>query len=182
MRPAERPGNSAIFDVTLAAKCPEHPQRGGCYMGFGLCLPQPHSSICLIPLWLAVLKRPSCVPGPHVGLGRERPPPKQGGHAVPHRWQVLHASVPDPMGSLTSLFIPAGRLGKTPFPLALHCVGSVLAVKGSLRRFAPWTAPGRSERRAAYEGKGGGAGRGARRGESRMIKDIIIHVWGEAES
>ena len=34
-------------------------------------------------------------------------------------------------------------------------VESVLAVKGSLRRFAPWTAPGRSERRAAYEGKGG---------------------------
>ena len=46
-------------------------------------------------------------------------------------------------------------LEKPPFPLALHRVGSVLAVKGSLRRFAPWTAPGRSERRAAYEGKGG---------------------------
>ena len=89
------------------------------------------------------------------GGGRERPPPKQGGHAVPHRWHLRHASVPAPMGSLTSSFIPAGRLGKTPFPLALHRVGSVLAVKGSLRRFAPWTAPGRSERRAAYEGKGG---------------------------
>ena len=38
---------------------------------------------------------------------------------------------------------------------ALDDPGSVLAVKGSLRRFAPWTAPGRSERRAAYEGKGG---------------------------
>ena len=58
MRSAERPGNLAICDVTLAAKCPEHPQRGGCYMGFGLGLPQPHSSICLIPLWLAALKRP----------------------------------------------------------------------------------------------------------------------------
>ena len=67
-----------------------------------------------------------------------------------------------PMGSLTSSFIPAGRLGKTPFPLALHRVGSVLAVKGSLRRFAPWTAPGRSERRAAYEGKGGIGPWGAR--------------------
>ena len=32
-------------------------------------------------------------------------------------------------------------LEQTPFPLALHRVGSVLAVKGSLRRFAPWTAP-----------------------------------------
>ena len=47
-------------------------------MGFGLGLPQPHSSICLIPLWLAALKRPSCVPGPHVGLGRERPPKNRG--------------------------------------------------------------------------------------------------------
>ena len=53
---------------------------------------------------------------------------------------------------------------QTPFPLALHRGGSVLAVKGSLRRFAPWTAPGRSERRAAYEGKGGGARSGELRG------------------
>ena len=44
---------------------------------------------------------------------------------------------------------------KTSFPLALYRVESVLAVKGSLRRFAPWTAPGRSEKRAAYEGQGG---------------------------
>ena len=51
-------------------------------------------------------------------------------------------------------------LEQTPFPLALHRAGSVLAVKGSLRRFAPWTAPGRSERRAAYEGKGGERGAG----------------------
>ena len=83
------------------------------------------------------------------------PPQKQGGHAVPHRWRSWHASVPAPMGSLTSSFIPAGRLRNSPFPLALYCVGSVLAVKGSLRRFAPWTAPGRSDRRAAHEGKGG---------------------------
>ena len=54
-------------------------------------------------------------------------------------------------------------LGQTPFPLALHRGGSVLAVKGSLRRFAPWTAPVRSERRAAYEGKGGSAERGIER-------------------
>ena len=32
---------------------------------------------------------------------------------------------------------------------------SVLAVKGTLRRFAPWTAPGRSEGMTVYEGKGG---------------------------
>ena len=44
---------------------------------------------------------------------------------------------------------------QTPFPIALHCVESVLAVKDPLCRFAPLTAPVRSERRAAYEGKGG---------------------------
>ena len=38
---------------------------------------------------------------------------------------------------------------------ALDDPGSVLAVKGPLRRFAPWTAPGRSEGMTVYEGKGG---------------------------
>ena len=56
-------------------------------------------------------------------------------------------------------------LEQAPFPLALHRVGSVLAVKGSLRRFAPWTAAGRSERRAAYEGKGG-----------MQIKPVILYL------
>ena len=44
---------------------------------------------------------------------------------------------------------------RAPFPLALDDPGSVLAVKGSLRRFAPWTASGRSEGMTVYEGKGG---------------------------
>ena len=43
---------------------------------------------------------------------------------------------------------------------ALDDPGPVLAVKGTLRRFAPWTAAGRSEGMAVYEGKGGiGPGR-----------------------
>ena len=45
---------------------------------------------------------------------------------------------------------PAGPLSLTP-----NDSRSVLAVKGALRRFALWTAPGRSERRAVYEGKRG---------------------------
>ena len=73
-------------------------------------------------------------------------------------------------------------LEQPPFPLALHRVESVLAVKGSLRRFAPWTAPGRSERRAAYEGKGGGAGRGARSGGvwriSEESRGALVHDKG----
>ena len=60
------------------------------------------------------------------------------------------------MGVALVLIYPYGKAQKQPpFPSRLYCVGSVLAVKGSLRRFAPWTAPVRSERRAAYEGKGG---------------------------
>ena len=59
MRSDERGVKLADFHVTLAAKCLSHAQRGGCDMGFGLRLPQPHSSICLIPLWLTALKRPS---------------------------------------------------------------------------------------------------------------------------
>ena len=42
---------------------------------------------------------------------------------------------------------------QTPFPLALHRVESVLAVKGTLCRFAPLTAPVRKTRclRGAYQ-------------------------------
>ena len=46
-----------------------------------------------------------------------------------------------------------------PFSLSLDDPGPVLAVKGPLRRFAPWTAADRSEGMAVYEGKGGSQGR-----------------------
>ena len=74
---------------------------------------------------------------------------------------------------------PASPIPSTapPFPLALDDSGSVLAVKGSLRRFAPWTAPGRSERRAAYEGKGGGGPWGAERGGSKS-RGPLVHDKG----
>ena len=67
-----------------------------------------------------------------------------------HSGPPLAASLAPKAPLLQSLLQPP------PFPLALDDPGSILAVKGPLRRFAPWTAPGRSERRAAYEGKGGG--------------------------
>ena len=47
------------------------------------------------------------------------------------------------------------RLLEPPFPRPDDC-RSVLAVKGSLRRFAPWTAAGRSGRRGCLRGKGDG--------------------------
>ena len=43
-----------------------------------------------------------------------------------------------------------------PLSLATDDCRSVLAVKGSLRRFAPWTAAGRSGRRGCLRGKGDG--------------------------
>ena len=67
---------------------------------------------------------------------------------------MSHVSTPAPGGrSRPHLSLREG-LEKPPFPLALYCVGSVLAVKGPLRRFAPWTAPGRSERRGVDGGDG----------------------------
>ena len=103
-----------------------HPQRGGGGVArlFAQVYHRLHSSICLITLWLssfeAALARFGR--GRMKGGGRERPPQKQGGHAVPHRWHLGHASVPAPMGSLTSSFIPAGRLGTAPLsPRASSC-------------------------------------------------------------
>ena len=67
----------------------------------------------------------------------------------------FHTAITAPWGrSRPHLSLREG-LEQTPFPLALHRSRSVLAVKGSLRRFAPWTAPGRSEGMAVHEGKGG---------------------------
>ena len=62
--------------------------------------------------------------------------------------------------SLRELFDTLRVIGPSPsllnpLFLALDDSRSVLAVKGTLRRFAPWTAPGRSEGMAVYEGKGG---------------------------
>ena len=90
------------------------------------------------------------------GRTRATPPPKWGVMRSRKAMRLCSALSDRMTGrSRPHLSLREG-LEKPPFPLALHRVGSVLAVKGSLRRFAPWTAPGRSERRAAYEGKGGG--------------------------
>ena len=91
-------------------------------MAFRSGLPRLHSSSYLISLWLANLQAPSCVPGPHVGLGRERPPPKVGGHAVPKSDALVQRAFRPHDGSLSSSFIPAGRLGTAPLsPRASSC-------------------------------------------------------------
>ena len=156
-------------------------------MGFRSGLPQPNSSIYLIPLWLDTLKRPSCVPGAACRSGTIATPPKSGGScgpkkrcAVAHPFSALMTGRYRPHLSLREGLEQPPRSGaekprfsnpfysRAPFPLALDDPGSVLAVKGSLRRFAPWTAPGRSERRAVHEGKGGERAVG-REGESLVL-------------
>ena len=111
-----------------------------------------------ITLWLSALNRTLRYERGRKAGTRATPPQKKvGGHVT-----LIAVLRGIPLFRRPHLSLREG-LEQTPFPLALHRVGSVLAVKGSLRRFAPWTAPGRSERRAAYEGKkGGGSGRGVR--------------------
>ena len=131
----------------------------------------------LILLWLSTVKQPSpCVPGAHVEKDESDPPPKQGGYAVPKsRCNAVAClySVRMTGRSRPHLSLREGS-EKPPFSLALYRAESVLAVKGPLRRFAPWTAPGRSERRAVHEGKGGvrAVGRGGR------VASPLVHDKG----
>ena len=45
---------------------------------------------------------------------RATPPPKVGGHVTPNSGTELHTAYSAPRGSLSSSFIPAGRLGTAP--------------------------------------------------------------------
>ena len=65
-----------------------------------------------------------------------------------------------------------------PFPLAFDYLGPVLAVKGPLCRFAPWTAPDRSGGMAVYEGKGAARACAAYRVVDRGKTPCL--VWGVA--
>ena len=80
---------------------------------------------------------------------------------------LLRASVLGPHGVAHVLIYPCGKAQKNPlFPSRF-----IVADRSSLSRvrFAasrPWTAPVRSERRAAYEGKGGERGAWELRGRA----------------
>ena len=66
---------------------------------------------------------------------------------------------------------------RTRFPIVPHDPGSVLAVKGSLRRFAPWTAPVRSERRRCFTRGKGGCG-----SASDFVSHLIAFDKGSAQN
>ena len=149
-----------------------HPQRGGCGTTFRSGLPRLHSSIYLISLWLATLKPPGRYERGRKAGDVSDPPKNRGvmrsrtdgiwdmplyrppwGRSRPHL-SLREGSEQPPSAALKAPLLQS-LLQPPPFPLALDDPGSVLAVKGSLRRFAPWTAPGRSEGMTVYEGKGG---------------------------
>ncbi len=113
MRSAEREGKSVVFDATSAVPgC--HTLRGGVWHDFSL--RSTTATFVYMTHSAVVIRFETALPlrTREKGGGRERPPPKPRGHAVPHRWRSWHASVPAPMGSLTSSFIPAGRLRNSP--------------------------------------------------------------------
>ena len=81
-----------------------HAQRGG-VAGFRLKVWRSR-----FPLYASFRCESACtLPTREKGGGRERPPPKAGGHVTPI---AVLSGIPlsGPMGSLSSSFIPAGRL------------------------------------------------------------------------
>ena len=115
---------------------------------------EPLSSICLILWWLSTMNCSDTLRTREVENDGSDPPQNRG-----VMWPKVDARCDVPL-----LSAPWGRSRphlslreglENPLSPRASSFQIGLAVKGSLRRFAPWTAPGRSERRAAYEEKGG---------------------------
>ena len=174
-----------VFVLQTTAGILLHAQRGGWNTIFGLGLPQPPSSICLIPLWLSPVNRPA-MSHEKKKAGTRAPPPKKNRGVMRTRiagiWNMPLSRSPwgrsRPHLSLREGSKQPPRSGADgretdlcaiPFPLALHCVGSVLAVKGTLRRFAPWTACGPIRKTRCSRGKRGVVGSG-RKGTFRSYQ------------
>ena len=79
---------------------------------------KPPSSICLIPLWFAALKRRGSL-RTRAGEKDESDPPLNGGDLRPFVETCCDMSLLVPRGSLSSSFIPAGRLRNSPAGAAL---------------------------------------------------------------
>ena len=98
-----------------------HVQRGGYGTIRTRNAAKPLSSISLIPLWLSPVNRPSRFRRERKA-GTRATPPKSGGACDPDSGTERRTSIPVPWGSLSTSFIPAGRLRKTPlFPRASSC-------------------------------------------------------------
>ena len=113
-----REGLNPRFLLVLGAACIlVRAQRGGCTRISGLGVPQPHSSISLIPLWLSAVNRPA-----RFGRGRKAEtratPQKRGGHAAPDSGTEYHTAI-RPHGVALVLIYPCGKAQKQPPGAAL---------------------------------------------------------------
>ena len=99
------------------------------------------------------------------------PPQKQGGHAVPHRWHLEHASVPAPHGVAHVLIYPCGKAWKNP-PFPSRFIVSDRSSPSRVRFAASRPGRLRADPKDALLTRGkGGSGRGA--GEvSRMLEEL----------
>ena len=132
-------------------------------MVFGLGLPQPYSSIYLITLWLATLKRPSRVPGTACRAGDDSDPPKNRGVMRSQKAGICNMPLFDRMTGRYRLIYPCGKAwNRPPFPSRFIVSDRSSPSRVRFAASRPGLLPGRSERRAAHEGKGGGSGRGVR--------------------
>ena len=107
-------GKSGFFVGTNDRMLKGTPTKGGVYQELiHRCTPTAFSYLSYSAV---VIIYSSASPVPIQGNrgGRERPPPKAGGHVAPIAALVYHAPIRPHAGSLSSLWIPAGRLGIAP--------------------------------------------------------------------
>ena len=132
-------------------------------MGFRSGLPQPNSSIYLIPLWLSILKRPSRVPGAACRSGTIAPPPPKAGGMRSQKEVRCNTPLFGRMGVAIVLIYPCGKAwNRPPFPSRF-----IVSDRSSPSRvrFAA-SRPGRlraDPRDALLTREKGGSGRGLRR-------------------
>ena len=96
-----------------------------------------YSNIYLILLWLSTTHRPPLCRARKKEGDDSDPPQKWGGHAAPRRRAMWHTYPGTPRGSLSSVFIPAGRLGNQ----TNRSVGSVPFP--SRQMISDWSSPSR---------------------------------------
>ena len=122
MRSAERDGKAVLFHAPKGHWCDVTGLWGGVWHGFSL---RCSTAVFVYLTHSAVVRQFETAILRSKGrmMARTRAtPPKQGGHAAPDSWHLWHAAIRVPMGSLSSSFIPAGRLRKTPLsPRASSC-------------------------------------------------------------
>ena len=162
MRAAERDAKLAVFLCHSGRSAMSHAQRGGCDIhsgekcGKAAFLYMPHSAV------VGRFEAARIASDAGKRKGRERPPQKRG-DLRPFVETRCDMSLLGPMGSLSSSFIPAGRLGTAPLsPRASSCrIGPRRQGFASPLRALDGSGPIRKTRCLRGERGGRAVGRGA---------------------